>query len=136
MTDSTHKEIRCKVIAEGLQSLEVARHPLGSMLSVAVPLWVEELALRPMTDLRDIAMQSNDVLQSTGEAILFSVKKKGDSAAAFNALAKGVAAMSFCPGGVSCFGMRFESTHPETEAALLLKHTIDLPALEEEEPVA
>jgi hypothetical protein len=38
---------------------------------------------------------------------LFRGGKRGETAAAFNSLAKGVALLSFAPGGVVCFGTRY-----------------------------
>jgi hypothetical protein len=39
----------------------------------------------------------------------------GESAKAFNALARGIAALSFAPGGVTTFGMHFEAKLRNTE---------------------
>jgi hypothetical protein len=51
-----------------------------------------------------------------GDVLQFGSKKRGEAAKAFNALAEGLAALSFCEGGVTFLGLHFESTHPEHES--------------------
>lgn len=49
---------------------------------------------------------AGDYLSQHGDALMFRVK--GKSAEAFNHLAKGIACMGFCPGGVTAFGTHWE----------------------------
>ena len=60
-------------------------------------------------EIKKIAEDASQMIAEHGDNILFKAKKKGESAKAFNALAKGIAALSFVPGGVKIFGMHFES---------------------------
>lgn len=80
---------------------------LPTMLGVAVPLW--QLQFRELTseERSDIAQESLDTLMRAGEAILYRVE--GKTAEAFNALARGIACLSFAPGGVDAFGQHFET---------------------------
>lgn len=80
-------------------------------LSAAVPLWIEELKNKPWAELQEQAKAAADVVASKGDLLMFRGKKKGESALAFNALAKGIAILSFAPGGVTTFGMHFEAKH-------------------------
>jgi len=80
-------------------------------LAAAVPLWIEEFVRKGYTfdDVARVAAESGQVVAEKGDLILFKGKKKGETAAAFNALAKGIAALAFVPGGVRTFGMHFEA---------------------------
>jgi hypothetical protein len=82
---------------------------LKSTLYLAVPLWIEKLKKRDWDYIRSRASACGDVVAEKGDHILFRSKKKGDSAKAFNALAEGVACLSFAPGGITVFGMHWES---------------------------
>jgi hypothetical protein len=92
---------------------------LSITLSMAVPLWIEEL--RPLTDEQRLARASGlaDIIGSQGDIILYPSGKKGETAKAFNALAEGVAIGAFQPGGVTVFGQHFCVNHAECEAAEL-----------------
>lgn len=79
-------------------------------LSAAVPLWIEELKNKPWAELQEMAQAAADIVASKGDLIMFR-GKKGESAAAFNALAKGIAILSFAPGGVTVFGDHYEAKH-------------------------
>lgn len=83
-------------------------------LSAAVPMHVMELRRMPMRAVLDIARACGQVVAEKGDIIQFKSKKKGETAAAFNALARGLACASFCPGGVRFLGLHFEDVHPET----------------------
>ena len=99
-------------------------HILPDMLEVAVPLWILRFnsAGGFPADYKQRLERISHVLQENGEAILYKVK--GKSAESFNALAEGIALLSFCPGGVECFGRRWETpteAEPEDEVFRLLK---------------
>jgi hypothetical protein len=81
---------------------------LQGSLSVAVPLWVDRI--RPNLD--EERKHAPDLAQFIGEhgdIILFKSNKKGESADAFNKLARAIALLSFSPGGVTTFGLHFEN---------------------------
>ncbi len=88
---------------------------LAIALSCSVPLYAIELAKLPLAEVLRIAAECGQVVAEKGDVVQFQGGKKGESAAAFNALAKGIACLSFAPGGVTTFGMHFENTHPESK---------------------
>jgi hypothetical protein len=82
---------------------------LKSSLCLAVPLWIDQLKGTSWNHIRQRANECGHVVGEQGDNILFKSKKKGESAKAFNALAEGIACLSFTPGGVTLFGMHWES---------------------------
>jgi hypothetical protein len=84
---------------------------LREALSVAVPFWIMEIKAAGGPDLSKTHDLSH-LIAEHGDAILYRVP--GKTAAAFNALAEGVALLSFAPGGVSVFGLHFESRMDNT----------------------
>lgn len=86
---------------------------LKTMLPMAVTMNIMELKRRPWKEIQAFATEASQYIGEHGDNLLFKSKKKGETAMAFNIFAKGVAALSFAPGGVTTFGMHFESTHPE-----------------------
>lgn len=83
---------------------------LPEMLSMAVPLWI--MKFQDLTDeerrdrLKELDMDGSDLCFRM--EYLFH-KKPGETAKAFNDLAKAIALMSFCPGGVTTFGQHYEA---------------------------
>ncbi len=82
-------------------------------LEAAVPLWIEDLKALPMATVLEIAAHDGQVIAEKGDVLQFGSKRKGEAAEAFNALARGLAALSFSPGGVRFVGQHWESRHPE-----------------------
>ncbi len=82
---------------------------LQGMLSLAVPLWVERLRGRTWAEIAERAQVCAQIVAEKGDIILYRSKKPGESAKAFNALAEGIACLSFSPGGVKLLGLSFES---------------------------
>jgi hypothetical protein len=82
---------------------------LRTALSSAVPLWIEEMKKLTWEERRVIASESSGIVAHQGDNILYKGAKKGDTAKAFNALARGLAVCSFVPGGVKAFGLHFET---------------------------
>lgn len=83
-------------------------------LGAAVPLWMLNFQDVPYDDLQERFKEldkSNFCYRL--EHVLHKGPKEGDSAKAFNDLAKSIAFMSFCPGGVSAFGNHWEARHPD-----------------------
>lgn len=92
---------------------EVEAH-LRVALDIAVTLRVFELARLPDDargqTVRQWAADAVEAVAHRGDALMFTTKgRKGSTAAVFNALAKGLAAGSFQPGGVTFLGRRWES---------------------------
>lgn len=90
---------------------------IGLSLELAVPLWTEKLSRMPWDRVIERARECSDIVAEKGDVLQFKSKKKGESARAFNALAEGLAALSFCPGGVTFLGVTWAATHPESGSA-------------------
>lgn len=87
---------------------------LKPALSCAVPLWILRLKHRTWSYVEQRAHECAQIVAEKGDVIMFRSKRQGETAAAFNALAEGLACLSFVPGGVKLFGLHFEDHHPET----------------------
>lgn len=89
---------------------QLSDHPLPIVLSIAVPLWIMRLHQHGTIpdDYQQRLNRIQSVLERNGESILYRTKP-GKTAESFNALAEGIALLSFCPGGVHCFGMTFNA---------------------------
>jgi hypothetical protein len=85
---------------------------LRAALSAAVPLWATELESMPYSYICERANECSSCIAEHGDVILYR-GRKGESAAAFNRLAEGLACLSFAPGGVRFLDMHFDFTHPE-----------------------
>jgi len=85
-------------------------------LSAAVPLWITEFKNLPWPEVSKIAADASQYIAEHGDALMY--KTKGTTAKAFNHLAKGIAALSFVPGGVTMFGLHFEARHEGAETAV------------------
>lgn len=88
---------------------------LRTTLQVAVPLWVMQLRERPFSELAARAPELGHIVAEKGDIIQFKSKNKGETAAAFNALAEGIAILSFLPGGITFMEDHYENTHPEAK---------------------
>lgn len=89
---------------------------LRTSLQVAVPMWVENLKLQSWAQIQPRLRHCSQMIAEHGDVILYQSKKKGETARAFNALAEGLAILSFAPGGVTAFGLHFENLHPDAQA--------------------
>lgn len=78
-------------------------------LHAAVPLHVFELRSCPFDEIQERAHRASQIVAEKGDIVMFRSKKKGESAAAFNALAEGIACLSFAPGGVVFLGDRYQT---------------------------
>jgi hypothetical protein len=88
---------------------EYHTHPLPIALEAAVPLWIAELRLvddEAFARLFELAQLDElaHVIAGGGDAVLFRSPTRGKSRDVFNAVAKGIALLSFCPGGITIFG--------------------------------
>lgn len=87
---------------------------MQTALEAAVPLWVMRLRSETWETLQKRCKECSQIVAEKGDIILFKSAKKGETAAAFNALAEGLAILSFCPGGVKFLDIHFENIHQET----------------------
>jgi hypothetical protein len=81
---------------------------LGTALAAAVPLWIAQLRHCFWAEIQERSRRCSQVVAEQGDVILYRSKKAGGSAAAFNALAEGLACLAFAPGGVTAFGNHWE----------------------------
>lgn len=89
---------------------------LLTSLQVAVPMQILKLGLADPETLPAIARECADVVAAHGDDILYRSARRGDTAVAFNALAKGLAVLAFSPGGVEFAGLRFRAGWEAVEA--------------------
>lgn len=81
---------------------------LVETLRVAVPLHMLNLSKRTPGELAQIAQTSASAIGSQGDILQFRSSKKGETAKAFNALARGLAAAALVTwGGVTFLGMHW-----------------------------
>lgn len=92
-------------------------HPLVANLLVAVPIRISELvALGGPNDAHyDLLPVWAEELGSHGDDLLFG-GKKGEAARMFRVIVDVLAVLSFAPGGVSIFGLRFEGKREQAHA--------------------
>jgi hypothetical protein len=82
-------------------------------LAAAVPLRIAELKERGGPSSQDydwVRSVVPDLLGSEGDCLMFHSRERGQTAKVFNALARGLAVMAFCPGGVRWCGEHWEAT--------------------------
>jgi hypothetical protein len=84
---------------------------LREFLQTAVPLWVIRFKDLPWEELQQVMKESEKILEESGELAVFATVKKGETAKAFNAVARAIAALSFVPGGIDIFNLHFETKH-------------------------
>ena len=101
---------------------------LKDMLSIAVFFQIEMIRERggPTPEDMKKAQETSAILGEHGDILLFGGGKKGECADQFNRTAHAIAVLSFCPGGVTLFGITFD-------AAEQLKR-INMKGLPHEEP--
>lgn len=78
-------------------------------LSTAVPLWAYQLRQQPREYLSRRSGECAEIVACEGDCLMYRTKDR--TARAFNALAEGIAILSFCPGGVRLFGLHFENQY-------------------------
>lgn len=83
---------------------------LMETLALAVPLRIWELAARTPAQRANIAHRCAQHVAAHGDALQFG-GKKGAAAAAFNALAQGLACAAYQPGGVTFAGRHWCTDH-------------------------
>ena len=80
-------------------------------LEAAVPLHIIELQDRTPEQRVAIAQRSADEVACHGDTLQFGGGKRGDVAAVFNHLARGLAAGAFAPGGITFAGHHWCTDH-------------------------
>lgn len=83
------------------------------ILAVAVPGEIARMKLLPLSQAVEVARSSAQTVAEHGDELLFGGKRAG---ATFAALSRGLAALSFAPGGVVFQGMHWCAVHPENAA--------------------
>jgi len=89
--------------------IDTRRELLRITLQAAVPFWILKLKRRPREETIGRAHELAQVIAEKGDVIQFKGKTKGETAAAFNALAEGLACCSFAPGGITFMGDHWET---------------------------
>jgi hypothetical protein len=90
-------------------------------LQAAVPLWILELTALPEVErdarIRTWARVGADEGGSKGDVLQYGSKRRGEAAAVFNHLARGLAAAAYQPGGVTWAGQHWCTDHAVCEGA-------------------
>ena len=86
-------------------------------LLAAVPLWIERVRHLSPQRRQDRAAGLAQIIAARGDVILYRGGKRGESAAAFNALAEGLAIGACQPGGITAFGHHWCAGHDACIAA-------------------
>ena len=87
------------------------KHPIYSMLQVAVPLHAMKFKGESLTSILDHKRleELGEIIHYAGEFILHRDDSgQHRTAKGFNALAESLARLAHCPGGVCAFGMKWE----------------------------
>jgi hypothetical protein len=84
---------------------------LATSLSMAVTLIIMEMAQHggPTEDDYKRVKSYQDDLLERGNDLFYPSKKEGDTAKRFNQVADAIAVLSFAPGGITVFGLHFDS---------------------------
>jgi hypothetical protein len=93
-----------------------------SMLGLAVPMWIDKTRFWRWEYRQEVAALCQEVISHhQGIAAICDTEargtaRKGDLALCFNAIAQGLALLSFCPGGIVFAGHHWEAQTPEVPA--------------------
>jgi hypothetical protein len=92
---------------------DVVNPMLLMMLSASVPLRIQQLLTHPHRNSiqRHWAERAADEVASHSDDLMFGGPKRGNTAAVFNRLAEGLAALALCPGGVLFTGLHWCTEH-------------------------
>lgn len=82
---------------------------LADSLLVAVPLWIVRHERNPPPPER--ASELTEAVAATGDVVQFRSKRPGDTGAAFNHLAEGIALLARIEGGVTFSGLHWCTRH-------------------------
>ena len=103
---------------------------LSIALQATVPIAILEMRSWTAEARQAAAAEWGQIIASHGDDILFRSARQGDSAKAFTALARGLAALAYCPGGVRFLGIHWCTDHQacigaEREARLAAEEEAD-----------
>jgi hypothetical protein len=88
---------------------------LVTMLQLAVPMWIAEVNQRHGETRTELLAnwqeEAGPVVAANGDNILYLGHKRGDTAKAFNSLARGLAVLAHATGGVTVFGLVWCARH-------------------------
>jgi hypothetical protein len=103
------ERLSCQVIDKEIRDRKPSETLLIDMLGMAVPLWMLDYEKISDEDRARLLKELNESdFAYRMQYVLHKGPKEGDTKDAFNDLAKCIALLSFCPGGVKTFGMHFE----------------------------
>lgn len=86
-------------------------------LEAAVPLHIIEMGRLTPEQRQRVALRSAGEVASRGDILQFRGGKRGETAAVFNHLARGLACLAFQPGGVTFAGHHWCTDHAVCEGA-------------------
>ena len=84
---------------------------LATCLDAAVPLWIKQFRNLSEDEWQKMIDEINKEFPEKMEYVIH--RKEGETARAFNDLARAIALLSFCPCGVTCFGRHWETRRIE-----------------------
>jgi hypothetical protein len=84
---------------------------LITALEAAVPLWIMQTAQLTPDQRSDRARTLATIIASQGDSILYRSLRPGGTAAAFNALAEGLALAAYQSGGITVAGRHWCANH-------------------------
>lgn len=83
---------------------------LTDMLSIAVPMWIIDMRNWTWEERTESIDALGEVISLNSDVLFNGCGKKGEVANVFNAIAKCIAILAYCPGGVTCFGHTFDAS--------------------------
>lgn len=98
-------------------SEQSTRDLLTAALGAAVPLAILDMKDWTFEARQAKALECSGIIASQGDIILYRSSRKGETAKAFTALAFGLAALAYQPGGVTFMELHFCTDHDECKAA-------------------
>ncbi len=106
------------------ESLNTLVHLIQTHLQAHVPLEIARIEQRGGITEADVERARGYALDISahGDALLFQTK--GQSGQIMTKLAEGLAVLSYCPGGVTAFGLHFDG--PEIATRLRLASTLNI----------
>ena len=104
---------RCGVVASPEGELTSSQFLLRGFLETGVMMAQQDLQRTSWSEVSRMARESSDTVAAHGDDLEFGGKH---CKSAFAALARGLAALSFAPGGVRFLGAHWCAKHPETQS--------------------
>jgi hypothetical protein len=92
---------------------------LAEALAIAVPLWIERYRDMNWEEARRRGHICSQVVAEKGDIILYRGPRKGETAAAFNRLAEGLAILAHSSGGVTFAGQHWQAPPLRTLAEIV-----------------